>query len=312
MKVYFFSLLSLLTLVTACSKVPITGRKQLSLLPESNMLSMSLDSYSKFLKENKVINSGKDAEMVKGVGGKIANSVNTFLKQNKQANRVADFKWEFNLVESKEVNAWCMPGGKVAVYTGLMPVTQNESGLAVVMGHEIGHAVARHGNERMSQGLLQQLGGIGLAFALQNKPAETQNLFMQAYGAGSTIGVMLPFSRNQESEADKLGLVFMAMAGYDPNEAIAFWGRMEKKGGSAGVPEFMSTHPSHATRINDIKKFMPTAIKYYKKSGNYTPSTSNSSSGKRAKVNSKTNGTTKPVPNGGTNGTKNRQKVGGK
>ncbi|MEP7269691.1 MAG: M48 family metallopeptidase, partial [Saprospiraceae bacterium] len=173
------------------------------------------------------------------------------------------YKWEFNLVDNKEANAWCMPGGKVVVYTGLLPYTQNETSLAIVLGHEITHAIAQHGSERMSQGLLQQLGGTALQVALASKPAETQNLFMTAYGIGSTVGGTLPFSRKEEYEADKYGLYFSAMAGYNPQEAIAFWERMAASGG-AKPPELLSSHPSDANRIEQIKANMPQAIAYYK------------------------------------------------
>ena len=174
------------------------------------------------------------------------------------------YQWEFNLVDSKEVNAWCMPGGKVVVYTGILPLTQNENGLAVVMGHEIAHAVAKHGNERMSQGLLTQMGGMALELALQDRPKQTQQLFMTAFGMGAQVGVLLPFSRVQESEADHLGLIFMAMAGYDPNGAVPFWERMAQQGGQK-PPEFLSTHPSDQTRIQKIKSELPEALEYYRK-----------------------------------------------
>lgn len=263
----FAALTLLIFVMAACSKVPLTGRKQFSLIPDGSINSMSAQEYQTFLSKNKVISSGAEATMVKTVGQRVAQAVQTYMTQNKAGDRVKGFKWEFNLVEGKEVNAWCMPGGKVAVYTGIMPVVKDETGLAVVMGHEIAHAVAEHGNERMTQGLVQQLGALGLAVALKDKPAQTQEMFMQAYGVGSSVAVMLPFSRKQESEADKLGLIFMAMAGYDPNQSVAFWERMSKAGGAA-PPEILSTHPSNATRISDLKKFMPTALKYYNKNSN--------------------------------------------
>jgi predicted Zn-dependent protease len=177
------------------------------------------------------------------------------------------YQWEFNLVNDKAVNAWCMPGGKVVVYTGLLPVTQNEAALAVVMGHEIAHAVFQHGNERMSQGLAAQGLGSGLSVALANKPAATQNIFMQAFGIGTQVGVMLPFSRKQEFEADRYGLIFSAMAGYNPREAIALWQRMEKMSNGQRPPQFLSTHPSEGQRIDQLKKYMPEALKYYKPVG---------------------------------------------
>ena len=185
------------------------------------------------------------------------------MADNKMSDRIANYKWEFNLVQSNDVNAWCMPGGKVVFYTGILPYTKTETGLAVVMGHEIAHAVAWHGNERMSQGLAAQLGGLALDVALSQKPAATRNLFQLAYGVGATYGVLLPFSRTQESEADKLGLIFMAMAGYDPSEAVAFWQRMSAASGGNAPPEWMSTHPSDERRIRDIQAYMPKALKYY-------------------------------------------------
>ncbi len=262
-------LLALIIFITACSKVPISGRRQFKLLPESMIMGLSLDSYKQFLSENQVIKTGADAEMVKRVGNNVAAAVESYFGKSsnkKIRNLVKDFKWEFNLVDSKDVNAWCMPGGKVVVYTGLLPITQNETALAVVLGHEIAHALAQHGNERMSQGLISQLGGLGLAIAMQNKPQQTQDLFLQSYGVGSSLG-LLAYGRKQETEADKIGLITMAMAGYDPNESIPFWERMSKAGG-ANVPEILSTHPSSTTRIKDLRAYMPTAMRYYNKNAN--------------------------------------------
>lgn len=292
---------AILLAAIGCSKVPLTGRQQFSLIPESTLSQMSASEYQSFLSKSQVVNSGTDAQMVKTVGQRISQSVQTYLTQNKAGDRVKGFKWEFNLIESKEQNAWCMPGGKVAVYTGLLPVTKDETGLAIVMGHEIAHAIAQHGNERMTQGLLQQLGAIGLAVALQNKPAQTQDLFMQAYGIGSQVGLLLPFSRKQESEADQLGLIFAAMSGYDPNQAVPFWERMSKIGGAA-PPEILSTHPSNSTRIADLKKFMPTALKYYKK-GSYTPSTAPTTT---PPANTNNGGAVTNGGRGGTSGTSTR------
>jgi predicted Zn-dependent protease len=254
----------LLATIIACSKVPITGRKQVSLIPETELISMSLTEYASFLKTNPPAgNHEQNTIMVKQIGNKIQQAVTKYMSQNKLSSRLAGYKWEFNLVNDPQVNAWCMPGGKVVVYSGLLGVTQNENALAIVMGHEIAHAVARHGNERMSQGLVTQLGGVALGVALQSKSAETQALFQTAYGVGSTVAVMLPYSRLHETEADKMGLIFAAMAGYDPREAPKFWQRMSAKGG-AKQPEILSTHPSDATRISDLNKFMPQAMKYYK------------------------------------------------
>lgn len=261
---YLVMMVIAVLLITACSTVPITGRKQLSLIPQSEMLSMSYQQYDEFLKSNKLSTDQTKTEMVKRVGGRIQKAVETYFAQNNMSDYLRDFRWEFNLVESEDVNAWCMPGGKVVVYTGLLPVAQNEAGLAVVMGHEIAHAIAEHGNERMSQQLVAQMGGMALSAALQNKPEKTQALWMTVFGVGAQVGVLLPYSRTQESEADELGLIFMAMAGYDPNEAVNFWQRMSA-GKGASVPEFLSTHPSDQTRINNLKKLVPEAMKYYQK-----------------------------------------------
>lgn len=247
-----------------CSTVPITGRSQLNLIPDSEINAMSFQQYDEFIKQNKLSGNKNDLEMVKRVGKNIQTAVETYFAQNNLSKELEGYQWEFNVVESDEVNAWCMPGGKVVVYTGILPLTKDETGLAVVMGHEIAHAIAQHGNERMSQGLLQQLGGVALSVALQNEPQQTQELFLTAYGIGTTLGVILPYSRTHESEADRLGLIFMAMAGYDPNVAVEFWQRMAAQGG-AKPPEFLSTHPSNETRIADIKKELPEALKYYKK-----------------------------------------------
>lgn len=262
-------LLLILTVVlpvffNSCSTVPVTGRNQLSLIPASQMMSMSFQQYDQFLNENKVVNNSSQAATVKNVGKKIKNAVEQYFKQKNMSDHLNGYKWEFNLVEDPQANAWCMPGGKVVFYTGILPICKDEAGIATVMGHEIAHAIAEHGGERMSQQLLVQLGGVGLQVALKNEPALTQQLAMAAFGFGSKVGIMLPFSRLHESEADHLGLIFMAMAGYNPNEAAEFWKRMAAKGGQA-PPEFLSTHPSNQTRINDLKKLVPEAMQYYKK-----------------------------------------------
>jgi predicted Zn-dependent protease len=260
------AILLLLTLsVLSCTKVPVTGRRQVSLLPESELMQMSLTEYNKFLGTHPAVpEQDANTVLVKKVGQNIQAAVEKFMNANKKyKNRIAGYKWQFNLVkEDKTVNAWCMPGGKVVVYTGLLPITQNETALAVVMGHEIAHAIARHGNERMSQGLIVQTGAAVLSIALSTKSQATQDLFNQSYGAVSGVGV-LAYSRKHESEADKLGLVFMAMAGYNPQEAIPFWQRMAKTSKSENLA-ILSTHPSDEKRIADIKEFMPKAMKYYK------------------------------------------------
>lgn len=263
-KMYVIHLITLLVFVTGCSSVPITGRKQLNLIPASTMLSMSYSQYDEFLKTNKPVTGTAQAQQVKSVGQKIQRAVETYFAQQKMSDQLKGYDWEFNLVESKDVNAWCMPGGKVVVYSGILPLTQDENGLAVVMGHEIAHAIAEHGNERMSQGLITQLGGIALSEAVKNKPQETQALWMAAFGVGAQVGVLLPYSRLHESEADRLGLIFMSIAGYDPNGAVPFWTRMSQLNQGAKPPEFLSTHPSDATRIKKIKEQLPEALKYYK------------------------------------------------
>jgi predicted Zn-dependent protease len=252
-------------LTSSCQTVPITGRQQISLIPSENVLSMSYTNYSEFISKNKVITNTSDARMVGSVGVKIQNAVERYFTDSKMSDQLSGYKWEFHLVDNKDVNAWCMPGGKVVVYSGILPVTQDETGLAIVMGHEIAHAIAKHGDERLSQGLLAQMGGTALSTALSQKPKETQELFLTAYGLGTQVGVLLPYSRLQESEADRLGLIFMAMAGYDPHPAVDFWKRMSSSKQGAAPPEFLSTHPADESRIKNIQKLMPEAMRYYKK-----------------------------------------------
>jgi predicted Zn-dependent protease len=251
----------------SCSTVPITGRRQLSIIPQSQMLSMSFSQYDEFLKSNKLSTDPEKTKMVKTVGANIQHAVERYFTEKGMQAELANYNWEFNLVESEDVNAWCMPGGKVVVYTGLLPVAKDEAGLAVVMGHEIAHAIAGHGGERMSQSLLTQMGGLALSKALEEKPAATQQLWMTAFGLGAQVGVLLPYSRLHETEADRLGLVFMSMAGYNPESAVEFWERMSAKSGGQAPPQFLSTHPADQTRIANIKKELPEALKYYKASG---------------------------------------------
>ena len=261
----YLLVLCLIFLTTACSRVPITGRSQLNLIPGSSMISMSLQQYDQFLKEHKISTNQEQTQLVRRVGGRISEAVERYFITNGMQDELKNYKWEFNLVEDKQVNAWCMPGGKVVVYSGILPVAGGEAGLAVVMGHEIAHAVAEHGNERMSQGLLAQAGGVALSTAMATKPAQTQQLWMTVYGVGAQYGAILPYGRKHESEADHLGLVFMTMAGYDPNAAIPFWERMASQKGGQSPPEFLSTHPSDTTRINNIKKLIPEVIQKYRK-----------------------------------------------
>jgi predicted Zn-dependent protease len=228
------------------------------------MLATSFQEYNEFLKKHKLSSDQEKVQMVRRVGKRIQQSVETYLAQQNLSGELQGYQWEFNLVEDDQVNAFAMPGGKVVVYTGLLPVAKNETGLSVVMGHEIAHAVAKHGNERMSQMLVQQMAGMSLAAALQSQPDTTRQLAMAAFGVGSAVGFLLPYSRVQESEADHLGLMFMAMAGYDPREAVEFWQRMAAEKGGGSPPEFLSTHPADETRIQNIRQLLPEALQYYK------------------------------------------------
>ncbi len=266
MKFIYITFVLALGFTLGCQTNPVTGRKSLGLVSSSEMQSMSYTEYSSFLSSHKLSSNTEQTAMVKRVGSKIQKAVETYLTQNGKSSQLSGFKWEFNLVEDPAVNAWCMPGGKVVVYTGIMPVVESEAGLAVVLGHEIAHAIANHGAERMSQGIVQQLGGTALSVALANKPAETKAIFSQAYNVGSQVAVMLPYSRMHESEADHMGLIFMAMAGYNPKEAVTFWQRMKSAAGAGQKPsELMSTHPSDDKRIADIQNWLPEVQqKYYK------------------------------------------------
>ena len=260
--------LLIFAVAASCATVPLTGRRQLSLVNEAEIQQQAALAYSDLLGDakTKVIKGTSQAQLVQRVGKNIAAAVTRFLQENGYGNQY-DFKWEFNLIQEDQINAWCMPGGKVAVYTGILPITKNEAGLATVMGHEVAHAIAKHSAERMSQSIIAQAGGVAVDVATAEKSNTTRAVLNTAYGLGGQLA-LLNYSRNQESEADRLGLVFMAMAGYDPHEAVGFWERMaqgkESQGGGA-PPEFLSTHPSDARRINDIKKLIPEAMSYYKK-----------------------------------------------
>jgi predicted Zn-dependent protease len=258
------SLIASALVFDSCYKNPVTGRSSLNLVDEGTMHTMANQQYATFLSQNPAVSSAqsRDAEMVQRVGSRMATAVQTYLAEKGQSSLLSGYQWQFNLVNNAQANAWCMPGGKVVVYTGILPLTQNEAGLAVVMGHEIAHAVARHGNERMSQELAVQAGGSALSVALANQPGTTQNIFNTVFGVGSQLGT-LSYSRKHESEADHMGLIFMALAGYNPNEAVPFWQRMASKGG-AKPPQILSTHPADATRIANIQKLLPEAMKYYR------------------------------------------------
>jgi predicted Zn-dependent protease len=253
-----------LSLLSSCSQVEISGRERLNLVPASIMNSMSFQSYGEFLSQHKLSTNVEQTQMVKRLGSRIQRAVEKYYNENEILDELKGYQWEFNLIEDKSLNAWCMPGGKVVVYTGLLPVTQTEAGLAVVMGHEIAHAVAKHGAERMTQGLIVEMGGMALSKALANSPEKTKDLFMRSYGIGTEVGVLLAYSRVHEKEADHLGLIFMALAGYNPNEAVTFWERMAaSKENQAEPPEILSTHPADSTRIRNIKELIPEAMKYY-------------------------------------------------
>lgn len=255
---------ALLLFLAACHKNKVTGKSSLNLVSEQELISMSETQYKQFLETNQVLPASDErVVMVKRAGLKIQKAVEKFYADKGASKDLDGFNWEFNVVNDEVVNAWCMPGGKVVVYTGLLPVTQTEEGLAVVMGHEIAHAVARHGNQRMSQQLVIQTGGALFGTVLSTQPEKAQQLFGQVYGVGTTLGA-LKYSRKHETEADEMGLIFAAMGGYNPEAAVAFWERMAASSGGQKPPQIMSTHPSDETRIANLKAFMPEAKKYYK------------------------------------------------
>ncbi len=263
-KTRFFFLLTTIVFFVGCSTVPITGRKQLSFIPQNQLITSSADSYRQLISESKLSGDAQKKQMVVDVGRRIASSAEEFMRENGMEKEIQNYHWEFKLIEDdKTVNAFCMPGGKIAVYTGILPVTRDEDGLAVVMGHEVAHALANHGGERMSQLLIVQMGATSLSAALSGQPEQTRQLLMQAFGLGANVGVLLPYSRSHELEADHIGLILMARAGYDPRTAIPFWQRMNNLGGER-PPEFLSTHPAPEKRIQDLQNELPEAMKYYK------------------------------------------------
>jgi predicted Zn-dependent protease len=260
--VVLLPLLALLILA-ACATVPLTGRKQLSIIPDGQLQALSYAQYDEVIQSSQLSDDREATAMIKRVGGRIQAAVERYMAEQGLSNQLDGYAWEFNLIESDQVNAWCMPGGKVAFYTGILPVCEDEDGVAVVMGHEVAHAIADHGGERMSQGMVTQLGGMALNEALASQPEQTRQLAMTAFALGAQFGAVLPYSRLHESEADHMGLIFMAMAGYDPRTAPAFWERMSALGGQK-PPEFMSTHPSDETRIRELEEAMPEAMEYYR------------------------------------------------
>ncbi|MGC4039738.1 MAG: M48 family metallopeptidase [Flavobacterium sp.] len=256
---FLFCGVAVAALAVGCSTNPFTGKNTLALVPNSEILPSAFAQYSTFLKENKVITGTADAKKVETVGIKIKNAAEKWLNANGYSGYLKDYAWEYKLVDSKEVNAWCMPGGKIVVYSGILPITKDDAGLATVMGHEVSHALANHGQQRMSAGMLQQLGAVGVQAATGGKSEQTQQIAMTAYGATTEIGGMLPFSRSHETEADQIGLTLMAIAGYNPEQAVVFWSRMAAASGGNKPAEFMSTHPSDETRIANLKKLVPVA-----------------------------------------------------
>jgi predicted Zn-dependent protease len=254
----------LVCVMASCAEVPITHRRSLHLVPDSELLSLSYQQYGQVLHQSRLSTDTDNVQMVRRVGNRIARSAEAFLRDEGKGDTLKNYAWQFNLIDDeKTVNAWVMPGGRAAVYSGILRYTQNETGLAVVLGHEVGHAIAGHGNERMSDALVAELGGMALAVALSQRPQESRDLFMAAYGAGASIGFLLPYSRVEESEADHIGLVLMARAGYDPRQAVPFWERMKRQEGHSQTPELLSTHPAPETRIEDIRRYIPEALKYY-------------------------------------------------
>ncbi|HEV7350444.1 M48 family metallopeptidase [Telluribacter sp.] len=263
-----------LLFVGACQRVPLSGRNQLMLVSSKDLLPMSFQSYREFLDTSQVVRSGNQVQQVRQVGQRIQRAVEDYMRENNHMELIEGFQWEFNVVDNPAINAFCMPGGKVVFYTGILPICQNDDGIAVVMGHEIAHAIASHGAERMSQGLVSQgvltAGQVGLGVAMSNKPQQTQQIYNTIYGvaapAATAIGYTLPNSRNQESEADHLGLVFMARAGYNPEAAVAFWQRMDQADKGQRPPQFLSTHPDPKNRVSNIRRLLPKAQKEFQAS----------------------------------------------
>ena len=262
MKIIGYSLITLI-IVVACNTVPLTDRKQFTAIPTSQMLTLSNQSYNQVLKQVDVSANSSAVRELRQVGNRVTDAVERYLQLIGREELIDGYQWEYNLIENEELNAWCMPGGKIAFYEGILPICEDKNGIAVVMSHEISHAIAKHGNERMSQQLALQLGGMALSEALQKKSETTVQLAMTAFGLGAQLGVVLPYSRSHEKEADELGLYFMAMAGFDPQEAPEFWKRMQAESSARGTPEFLSTHPNPQKRINHLERIMPKAMDYY-------------------------------------------------
>ncbi len=259
MKKHLIVLITASSLFVSCAKNPFTGKNTLNFVSNSELFPTSFQQYGTFLKDNKVISGTKDAKRVETVGMKIKAAAEKYLNANGYKDYLKDYAWEYKLVDSKEVNAWCLPGGKIVFYSAILPICKDDAGMATVMGHEVAHALANHGAQRMSAGILQQAGAGVVGIALDSKTEQDKQIWMTAYGAVTQYGGMLPFSRSHESEGDKIGLILMAIAGYDPSTAISFWERMSANSGGGAPPEFLSTHPSDATRIAKLKSLIPEA-----------------------------------------------------
>lgn len=254
-----YLILALLSLFIGCATNPFTGKKTMAFVSNDDIFPSSFAQYDQVLSENKVVKNTADAKMIKRVGERIANAAERWLNANGYQGYLEDYEWEYNLIESDQVNAWCLPGGKIAFYTGILPIAQNETGVAIIMGHEVAHALANHGQQRMSSGMLQQLGAGAVAVATSNETVQERELYMAAYGLASTYGAAMPFSRKHETEADKIGLILSAIAGYNPEEGARLWQRMKANSGGEAPPEFMSTHPSNDTRIETLTQLAPQA-----------------------------------------------------
>ena len=261
------SIVAVLLLAVACKTNPFTGEKNLNFVSNDQLFPSSFEQYDQFLSENEVVTGTAESQMIKRVGNKIETAAERYLNANGYQGFLEDFRWEYNLVKDDAVNAFAMPGGKIVFYTGILPVAETETGVAVVMAHEIAHALADHGAQRMSAAQLQQLGAVAGSVAVSGRSQETQQIFAQAYGLGTQLGVMLPFSRSHETEADRIGLTLMAIAGYDPDEAADLWRRMAGQSDGQAPPEFLSTHPSNQTRINNLQQWAPEAKAEAKKYG---------------------------------------------
>lgn len=259
------SLTFLVLMAVSCATNPFTGKKTLALIPNSQLFPTSFAQYNQVLSEGKVVTGTQQSEMIKRVGQRIAVAAERWLNANGKPGYLNDYKWEYNLIQEDVVNAWCMPGGKIAFYTGILPVAENETAIAVIMGHEVAHALANHGQQRMSAGMLQQVGAVAGNVAIKDE--QTRNAFNQYYGVGSQVGLMLPFSRSHETEADRIGLYLTAIAGYNPEEGAQLWKRMAQASGGQAPPEILSTHPANESRIDNLTALAPQAKAEAKKFG---------------------------------------------